>query len=129
MNEPESKTPDLSGTADTAEQIASLQCQVRTLLICLVVVSMTLTAFLGLQSRRVGKQFTVLKQNAMLAADAKKKEDPFIQGFMAKLVEYGRSHEQFTPILAKYKLITNAPPPAAAPAAAPSAAAPAAKKP
>ncbi|MFO1477266.1 MAG: hypothetical protein U1F98_11505 [Verrucomicrobiota bacterium] len=120
MNEPEFKSPETAGTA-AADQIAALQRQVQLLLVGLVLVSMTLTAFLGLQSRRVGKQFAVLKANAALAADAKKKEDPFIQAFMGRLIEFGKTHPDFGPILAKYKLITNGPP-AAASAATPAAA-------
>ncbi len=110
MNEPEISpaTPD-----ELAGQIASLQRQVTTLLLVLVVVSSTLTAYLFYQSRILGKDLDTIKPQATQIVQNYNNNVPQMQKLVQQLVAYGQTHPDFQPILKNYGIIpatTNAAP-------------------
>lgn len=121
MSEFETKSPESSEIVQLREQCASLAQQTTLLFAGLVIVSFTLTAFLGLQARRAGKELDMMKPQAAQMREQSKQEAPFIQATLSRLVEYGKSHADFQPVLAKYGIRpTNAAAPAIpAPAPAP----------
>jgi hypothetical protein len=109
MNETETKTADASELSELKRQCRVLSRQVLLSLLALFVVSGTLTVYLGIQSRRVGKDLEIVRPQARQVVEASAKEEPVIRSFMAKLVDYGKAHPDFAPIVAKYRLTTNAP--------------------
>lgn len=103
-----------------------LQRRTTRLLVGLIVLSFTLAFFVGFQVRRTGKDLDAIRPQARQMMTASEKEEPTINAFVAKLTEYGRTHPDFAPIMAKFRLSTNsaasklnAAAPAAAPAEAP----------
>jgi hypothetical protein len=115
MNEPESKMTDSSELAELRTQHEALQKQVTRLLLGLVVLSLTLTAFMGLMARRAGTELKAIRPQATQVMEISKKEEPAIQAFWGKLVNYSKSHPDFVPYVEKYKNVfglaggTNAP--------------------
>ena len=109
MNEPEMTSP---APADLSGQVASLQQQVFTLLLALIVVSGTLVAYLFYESHHIGKQIDAL--NAQIIQPYRQKL-PLIESFVNQLAAYGQTHPDFRPLLQKYGInpqtpgATNAP--------------------
>lgn len=111
---PSSGVPQSSELADLKEQFAALERHTTWLFASLVVLSFTLTAFLGLQARRSGKELDMIKPQATQVIENSRQEGPQVQAFFGRLVEYGKTHPDFAPILTKYGLRpTNAAAPAA----------------
>lgn len=115
MSDLETKTP-LSGPepVDLSEQCAALQRQVFTLLVALFIVSGTLTVFLWRQARYAQKDIEAVKGPAAQLIQGFNQEKANMDKFVGQLVEYGRAHPDFVPILNKYKIPLT---PAAAPVA------------
>ena len=110
MNEPEIPPAALD---ELAGQISCLQRQVTMLLLMLVVVSATLTAYLFYQSRILGKDLDNTKPQAMQIIQNYNNNVPQIQKLVQQLVAYGQTHPDFQPILKNYGIIpatTNAAP-------------------
>ena len=110
MNEPEIPPAALD---ELAGQISSLQRQVTMLLLVLVVVSSTLTAYLFYQSRILGKDLEATKPQAMDFVKNYNDNLPRMQKLVQELVAYGQAHPDFQPILKTYGIIpasTNAAP-------------------
>ncbi|HTV62915.1 MAG TPA: hypothetical protein VMH30_10155 [Verrucomicrobiae bacterium] len=101
MNEFESN----SGLAD---QVATLQRQIFLLLLAMIVVSGTLVAYLLYQSHHIGKDVKSLQTQVIQPYYQKL---PTIKKFVGELIAYGNQHPEFRPILVKYGIVTNAPPP------------------
>jgi len=123
MNETESNSP-LSG--DLASQVAALQRQIFTLLLALIVVSGTLTVYLYRQASVTRKDIESIRPQAEQIISSFNQNRAGMQAFVNQLVDYGRTHPDFQPILKKYGLgmapATNAPAkPATAPPTAPAA--------
>ncbi len=112
MSEFENKPSESSELGELKEQVAALNRQATFLFIALVVLSFTLTAFLGLQWRRAGKELDAMKQQVAQMQQTGKQEGPQVQALFGRLVEYGKTHPDLTPLLNKYGAK-----PAAAPAA------------
>jgi hypothetical protein len=108
MNEPEKTTADAGELTELKEQLSGVSRQVNMLLVAAVVGSLTVTAFVGLQGRRAGRDLDVVRPQATQVVEANKKEEPVIQNFAQKLVEYGKAHPEFAPIVNRYGLATNA---------------------
>ncbi len=102
---------------DTASDIAALRSQVFTLLIALLVVSGTVTAYLYRQSSLAGKDLTALEPQAQQLINGYNQSQPAVAGFITDLVAYGEKHPEFRPLLAKYGIAPVAGVPAGAPAA------------
>jgi hypothetical protein len=111
MTTPEetNKSADTTEVAELRERCASLTRQSNTLLLGLLVVSLTLTAYLGLQWRRSGNDLLAIRPQAAQVVEAAKKEEQGIKDFVAKLAEYGKTHPDFQPIINKYKITASAP--------------------
>jgi hypothetical protein len=112
MNETEN---NFSSTADLTGQIAALQRQVFILLLALIVVSGTLSAFLCYQSHVAGKDTQNIRPQAMqlinnftqISAGIDRKG---AEAFVNQLIAYAQTHPEFRPVLQKYGI--NVTPPA-----------------
>ncbi|HEX5398196.1 MAG TPA: hypothetical protein VFY06_04035 [Verrucomicrobiae bacterium] len=109
---------EMNISGDLAGQVTTLQRQVFTLLLALIVVSGTLVAFLGYESYHLGKDIKAINTQVV---EPYRQKLPAIQEFVTKLVAYGKAHPDFVPILEKNGVFTttNAPvkPAAGTPAA------------
>jgi hypothetical protein len=99
MNEPETNPPVPD---ELTNQIASLRCQVTSLLLALIVVSGTLTVFLWYQSRVTEKGIDAVKPEAIRVTRIFEQNRPALDKLVRQLVVYGQSHPDFQPILKKY---------------------------
>jgi hypothetical protein len=99
MNESESNPPV---TDDLALQVVSLRRQITLLLLALIVLSGTLTAYLYYQSRTIGSELAGLEPQAQAIVQNYNKSLPNIQKFVQELVLYGQAHPDYQPILKKY---------------------------
>ena len=118
------KTPAPSGGNDLQAQFDALRHLVVSLLILVVVISGTLNIYLLRQWRTTSKDLAGIRPQAKQMVDEyQNKSGPFMNDFVQKITEYGRTHPDFAPILAKYNLKpatpTNAPATSPAPAPAP----------
>jgi len=120
MSEPENITSTPASSrekneiADLREQCLDLNRQVSLLMVGLIVASFTLTAFLGVQSIRAGRELEQMNQ----MMNATRQEQANLEGVLARLIEYAKTHPDFMPVLGKYgiKPINQASnPPAATP--------------
>jgi cell division protein FtsL len=88
---------------EISEQIFTLQRQVFTLLMVLVVVSGTLVAYLYYQSRQLGKNVDGIKPQATQISQVYNQNLPIIQSFARQLAAYGQTHPDFQQqVLKKY---------------------------
>jgi hypothetical protein len=125
MNESEHDLP--SGFADSKTDLLEHYDQLRQLfvaaLVAMLILSVGVIYFLYQQQKFVQKDLeTVRPQLSLLLANYQKVEDPQIKTFVNALVAYGRTHPDFNPILAKYKIAPASPlpvPAVAAPTSAP----------
>jgi hypothetical protein len=119
MDTLENKAPAQNEVSELREQVESLRHLVGSILILLVVVSGTFNIFLLRQWKTSKTELTFQKpQVANLVAVYQKNEQPAIENFIKKMVEYGQTHADFAPILNKYQ-IKAAPPPSGATSPAP----------
>lgn len=102
MNEFENKPSESSELVELKDQVAVLNRQATFLFVSLVIVSFTLTAFLGLQWRRAGKELDGMKQQVAQMQQTAKQEAPQVQALFGRMVEYGKTHPDLTPLLNKY---------------------------
>jgi hypothetical protein len=99
------------------EQLDSLRQLLISALVILLLVSGTVTIYLIRQWRFAQKDLEALRPQASAIIAQYNKELPAMQDFLNKLAQYGKSHADFAPIVAKYHLNdlvpksgTNAPP-------------------
>src|SRR5262245_9410085 len=110
MNEGENKPMDTPETEDWKARYMDLSRQIFLLRVTLLVASLTLTIFLGLQSYRMGHDVNAVRNQMQQIMDASKKESEFTTALVTKLVDYGQSHPDFMKILNKYPIkITQSP--------------------
>lgn len=119
----DNKTPVQSGNSDLQAQVEALQHLVNSVLILVVVLSGTLNIYFLRQWRTVSKDLAgVRPQASQMIAEYQKVSAPLMNDFVRRITDYGRTHPDFAPILAKYNLkpatTTNTP---AAPASRPAA--------
>jgi hypothetical protein len=62
-----------------------------------------------MQSLRAGKDLRSLRPQLEQVSDAGRKQTTSLEGFTSKLQEYGRSHQDFMPIILKYGLTNSGP--------------------
>jgi hypothetical protein len=110
MNEPENKVAEPTEMEDLKRQCAYLQRQNTIVLAALVGVSLTVTAFILLQSLRANKELRLIRPQAQQVRERAAKEEPSIQMIKSKLVEYGRGHADYGRILQKYQWMSNSVP-------------------
>jgi hypothetical protein len=126
MDNLDNKTPLQPGESDLRAQYDSLRHLVTSILVLVVVISGTLNIYLLRQWRSTSNDLKVIRpQAAHMLAEYQKISGPRMENFVKQLTEYGQTHADFAPILAKYHIKPSAPsnaPPATAthpPAAAP----------
>jgi hypothetical protein len=122
MDNLDTKSPTQSGRNDLQAQLDALRHLVVSMLILIVVISGTLNIYLLRQWRSTSKDLAAIRpQAAQMIADFQK-SGPLMNDFIKRITEYGRTHPDFAPILAKYNLKPSTPtnaPAAPAPVAAP----------
>ncbi len=121
MDTLENKTSPQPNANDLQAQYDALRHLVVSMLILVVVISGTLNIYLLRQWRSTSKDLAGIRpQASQMIAEYQKVSGPLMNDFLKKITEYGRTHPDFAPILAKYGLkpaaATNLPP--ATPAAA-----------
>jgi hypothetical protein len=125
MDNLDNRTPSQPATNDLQAQFDALRHLVVSLLILVIVVSGTLNIYLLRQWRSVSRDLAAVRPQAtQMIAEYQKVTGPLMTDFVKKLTEYGRSHPDFAPVLAKYNLKAATPTnaaPAPAPAAPPAA--------
>ena len=120
-----SSTPSAAGQSresDLAAELKVARRQISNLLIMLLVVSGTLTIYL-LQEVRYDRanlnvlaaQEARLPQARQIITDYNQNRVPAVQSFLEQLQEYGKTHPDILPLLAKYGLVRPAPLPSDAP--------------
>src|SRR5262245_29553129 len=98
MNEGENKLMDTPEMDDWKGRYSDLSRQLAVLRVALLVASLTLTAYLFVQYRRVDKDVEMLRPNLQQIVDASKKDSDTMRLFAGKLLEYGQTHPDFVPI-------------------------------
>jgi hypothetical protein len=108
MNEPENNlNPSVGGN----DELESLRRQVTLLFGALVISSVTLTAYLGLQARRASVELVAVQPRSEEAIKMLQQDNAGVQAAYGKLLEFGRTHPDFQKqVLSKYKVTSNAPP-------------------
>jgi hypothetical protein len=105
MDEIEHKTvssPALD-TPDLREDIESLRHLIGSVLILLVVVSGTLTIFLLREMKNTSAQLEAFRPQATNAiAIYQKQQAPLMVEFAKKIQQYGQTHPDFAPVLARW---------------------------
>jgi len=97
-------------TPDTTSQIAALRTQVFTLLLALIIVSGTLTAYLYRQATSTRKDIEALRPQAEQVIGTFNQNQKLMTDFINQLVAYSQTHPEFKPVLAKYGVVPNAAP-------------------
>jgi hypothetical protein len=93
------------GLADLQDQIGALRHLAVSILILLVVISGTFTIYLLRQWRTVNKELAGFRPQAtQLVGEYQRVSAPVMSDFVKKVTEYGRTHPDFMPVLAKYGL-------------------------
>ena len=105
---------------DTNSEIEALKRQVFSLLLALIVVSGTVTVYLYRQASVSGKDIDAIRPQATQIINAFNQNQALMNSFIGQLVEYGKAHPDFRPVLLKYGIVPTGTAPMA-PAAAPTA--------
>ena len=119
MDNLDNKTSVQPDANDLQRQYDALRHLVVSILILVVVISGTLNIYLLRQWRSTSKDLAAIRpQAAQMIAEYQKVSGPLMQDFVKKITEYGRTHPDFVPVLAKYGLKPSTPtnPPPATPA-------------
>lgn len=105
MDNLDNTKPTQPGVDDLQAQFDALRHLVVSILILVIVMSGTLNIYLLRQWRSVSKDLAgVRPQAAQMIADYQKVTGPLMTDFVKKLTEYGRTHPDFAPVLAKYNI-------------------------
>jgi len=95
MDTLENKTPAENEVTELRDQVESLRHLVGSMLILLVVVSGTFNIYLLRQWKTSKTDLAVFKpQAANLIASYQKNEQPAVENFIKKMVEYGQTHPE-----------------------------------
>lgn len=123
QNDFESKPVTQQPADDLHEQVESLRQTVFGLLVLMLVISGTLLIFLWRQYKLVDNDLKVLRpQLTQLVTEYEKSKAPAIKQFVDNLVNFSKTHPDFTPVLNKYGIRPTNAPAAAATSLAPTAA-------
>ena len=97
------KMPVQPNASDLQTQYDDLRHLLVSLLILVVVISGTFNIYLLRQWRSMSRDLAAIRpQAAQMIAEYQKVSGPLMNDFIKKVTEYGRSHPDFAPILAKY---------------------------
>jgi hypothetical protein len=101
---------DPSPSADLQAQLDGLRNLIVSLLILIVVVSGTFNIYLLRQWRTTSKDLTAVRpQAAQIIGEYQQKSGPLMDDFLKKIIEYGRAHPDFVPVLNKYNISLTTP--------------------
>ena len=107
MNDIEKQPIDAAELTELKERCEMLERRTSALQAGLIVLSM-IAFFTGfVQVHRANKELEVIRPQLAQVQEYNKKQDPLLSTLAQKLVDYGRSHPDFTPIVMKYGLNTN----------------------
>ena len=123
LDQPTPVQPDVSDLRTQCDQLRQL---IASILILVIVISGTLGIYLLRQWQSSRKDLAAIRpQAAQMIAEYQKVSGPLMNDFVKKITDYGRSHPDFVPVLAKYGMRPAGPantpatalgsPPAAAP--------------
>jgi hypothetical protein len=105
MDMPDHSSPAPAANEELRERCASLQQQINSLLFALLLVSGTFSIYLYVQDRLTSRELQAIKGPAtQMMQSFDQTEKPRIEAFVSKLVEYGKTHPDFAPIIEKYKM-------------------------
>ena len=108
MNEIEKQTFDAAELNELKERCEMLERRTSKLQVALIVLSL-MAFFTGfVQVHRDNRELDAIRPQLAQVMDYNKKQNAVLQAVAQKLVDYGRSHPDFTPIVMKYGLNTNA---------------------
>jgi len=108
MDEAEIKSSAPDEANDLQAQYDSLHHLVISILILMVVVSGTLSVYLLRQWRTTSKDLAAYRpEAAQFIAEFNRGQAPRIDAFLEKLKDYGKTHPDYFPILARYGLSSN----------------------
>ena len=97
------KTPVQADANDLRAQYDQLRQLIASVLILVIVISGTLGIYLLRQWQSSRKDLAAIRpQAAQMIAEYQKVSGPLMSDFVKKITDYGRTHADFTPILAKY---------------------------
>lgn len=107
MNLPENNPQTGSPVPDAEANSQELRRIINILFGGLILTSFTVTAYLGLQSKRAGEEAAQAKTQLNELGRAVQQEDATIQATFSKLGEFARKHPDFqNEVLSKYKINT-----------------------
>jgi hypothetical protein len=105
MENLDNKTPLQASDNDLQAQCDALRHLITSTLILVIVISGTFNIYLLRQWKTTSKDLAGIRpQAAQMVAEYQKVSGPLMNDFVAKITEYGRTHPDFAPILAKYNL-------------------------
>jgi hypothetical protein len=105
MDNLDNKAPLQPIANDLQAQFDALRHLVVSLMILVLVISGTLNIYLLRQWRSASKDLAGIRPQAtQMIAEYQQKSAPLMTDFVKKITEYGRTHPDFAPILAKYGL-------------------------
>jgi hypothetical protein len=99
-------TPPANELKDLQARCDQLQQLVFSLLLILIVVSGTLSVFLRRQWHSTQADLNAMQVAAAPLLAEYTNNHPGVEDFVRKLAEYGRTHPDFAPIMARYRLET-----------------------
>lgn len=97
-----------SKSADDSPDAAIVRWEIQRLMIAVLVVSGTLSAFLYFQARWVKRDLQIIQGPANQIIQSFKQEKPLMDAFISKVADYGKTHPDIHPLLQKYGVMTNA---------------------
>lgn len=119
MDNPENPTPSQDDFDQLQEQYDSLRNVIVWILVLLVVVSATFTLYLERLRKEQHQELEAVRPQVSAYQQYDKAAAPARDKFIGELIQYGASHPDFAPILAKYGLTKYTPKPAASGLASP----------
>lgn len=123
LTPPSPATPINSELTELKEQCAQLRAQTNNLRIAQLIVALAVAGFFWVEVRRNGQALKAMRPQAAQVDEVSNKQTEAINDIVNRLAEFGRTHPDFVPILAKYRITptTTAPTTPAAPRVAPAA--------
>ncbi len=105
MDNLDNQTPSQHNANDLQAQCDALRHLIVSILILVIVISGTLNIYLLRQWRTASKDLAGIRPQAtQMIAEYQRVSAPLMTDFVKKITEYGRTHPDFAPILAKYGL-------------------------
>jgi hypothetical protein len=106
---PTSQSPTAQPSSELTElkeQCAQLRAQTHNLRLAQLIVALAVAGFFWVEVRRNGQALNTMRPQAMQVDEVSKKQTPAINDFVNRLVEFGRTHPDFVPVLTKYGIPT-----------------------